>query len=108
MASFLIEVNAGEFQEPFQIVVAEEIDFHGAPALMVPEADFGAETLLEAVLQGGQMGVGGDGAFRGAGLWAGLVLQGGDEGLGLADIEGFFQDAVRGAAAVPRAKPGRE
>ena len=76
MAWLLIEVNAGEFQEAFQIVVTEKLDFHGALALMVTEADFGAEALLEALLQAGQMGVGGDGAFPGAGFLAGLALAG--------------------------------
>ena len=98
----LIEVNAGEFQEPFQIVVAEKFDFHRAPALMVTEADFGAETLLEAVLQGGQMGVGGEEAFSCAGFPAGRVLQGGDQVLGLADVEGFLQDAGGGALLILR------
>ena len=52
-----IEVNSRYFQNSFQVVVIEKLDFNGAAALMVTEHHFGAEPFLDFILHRRQMGI---------------------------------------------------
>ena len=88
-------VDARYLENAFQIVVAEEFDFDGAFALVVAEADFGAETFLEPGFQAGDMGIqGADAAFFAPLAGAGRFWSEADQFLGLTDVEGVFRTRV--------------
>src|SRR5580658_3210666 len=92
-----IHLDSRHFQNSFQVVVIEELDFDDAAALMVAKHYLGAETFLDFVLHRRQMSIqplqSGPCFFP---VYAALLLlQRTDKFFGLPHIERPLQDALR-------------
>src|SRR5262245_18152772 len=90
--------HSEDLEDALKLIIAEKDNFQGAFAVGVAQMNFGAQALAQAVLDLRHVGVARE-RVRSSRLGAGAGfagLQPRDEALGLADVEGFFEDALGG------------